>query len=147
MTSALTSGEDFRSGYEISVRHLLWLTAALVFVLLRLGPVWQAPVGGAELIHLSGAWQAREGIGDDRYVPSLFQAISAAFLRASSSEVGPRVIAFLASSGASYITGTTIYVDGGVNAWGNASLPPEPVGPGEAAGDAPWAGTARRKKN
>ena len=98
MTSALTSGEDFRSGYEISVRHLLWLTAALVFVLLRLGPVWQAPVGGAELIHLSGAWQAREGIGDDRYVPSLFQAISAAFLRASTSEVGPRVIAFLAAA-------------------------------------------------
>ncbi|MFN0041728.1 MAG: SDR family NAD(P)-dependent oxidoreductase [Alphaproteobacteria bacterium] len=57
------------------------------------------------------------------------------------------VIAFLASSGASYITGTTIYVDGGVNAWGNAGLPPEPVQPGEAAPDVPWSGTARRKKS
>jgi len=36
------------------------------------------------------------------------------------------VIAFLASAGGAYVTGTTIAVDGGVDAWGLASLPPPP---------------------
>jgi citronellol/citronellal dehydrogenase len=35
-----------------------------------------------------------------------------------------RVIAFLASDGGAYITGTTIAVDGGVDAWGQAEPPP-----------------------
>ncbi len=34
------------------------------------------------------------------------------------------VIAFIASDGAAYITGTTVVVDGGVDAWGQASPPP-----------------------
>ncbi|MHB1219684.1 MAG: SDR family NAD(P)-dependent oxidoreductase [Alphaproteobacteria bacterium] len=34
------------------------------------------------------------------------------------------VIAFMTSAGASYVTGTTICVDGGVNAWGGATPPP-----------------------
>ena len=34
------------------------------------------------------------------------------------------VIAFLASSGGAYITGTTLVVDGGANAWGLAEEPP-----------------------
>jgi citronellol/citronellal dehydrogenase len=34
------------------------------------------------------------------------------------------LIAFLASDGGAYITGTTIVVDGGVDAWGLAELPP-----------------------
>lgn len=37
-----------------------------------------------------------------------------------------RVIAFLASPGGAYVTGTTILVDGGVDAWGIAELPPAP---------------------
>ena len=81
----------------VSVRTIAWVALGLAFLLLRLGPIWQAPVGGAELIHLSGAWQAREGIDDARYVPTLFQAISAFLLRISSSESLPRILAFVAS--------------------------------------------------
>jgi citronellol/citronellal dehydrogenase len=36
------------------------------------------------------------------------------------------VIAFLASSGGAYITGTTLTVDGGLDAWGLAAEPPRP---------------------
>ena len=34
------------------------------------------------------------------------------------------VIAFLASAGGAYVTGTTVVVDGGADAWGLASPPP-----------------------
>lgn len=37
------------------------------------------------------------------------------------------VIAFLASAGGAYITGTTITVDGGADAWGLGEPPPEPL--------------------
>ena len=39
-------------------------------------------------------------------------------------EVG-RTIAFLASAGGGYITGTTLVVDGGADAWGAGTLPPD----------------------
>ena len=39
-------------------------------------------------------------------------------------EVG-QTIAFLASPGGAYITGTTVVVDGGADAWGAGSPPPE----------------------
>jgi citronellol/citronellal dehydrogenase len=42
-------------------------------------------------------------------------------------EVGD-VVAFLASPGGGFITGTTILVDGGVDAWGMAEPPPAPKG-------------------
>ncbi|HEX9124201.1 MAG TPA: SDR family oxidoreductase [Actinomycetota bacterium] len=38
------------------------------------------------------------------------------------------VIAFLASAGGAYVTGTTVVVDGGLDAWGLATLPPERLG-------------------
>jgi citronellol/citronellal dehydrogenase len=39
------------------------------------------------------------------------------------------LIAFLASDGGAYITGATIHVDGGVDAWGHAEPPPPPEAP------------------
>lgn len=38
------------------------------------------------------------------------------------------LVAFLASPGGEYITGTTIVLDGGLDAWGLAELPPTPSG-------------------
>jgi citronellol/citronellal dehydrogenase len=45
-------------------------------------------------------------------------------------EVGS-LIAFLASPGGAYVTGTTIVVDGGVDAWGMGHPPPRATGAGE----------------
>jgi citronellol/citronellal dehydrogenase len=47
--------------------------------------------------------------------------------RLGSPEEVASVIAFLASDGGAYITGTTIVVDGGVDAWGLATPPPPPA--------------------
>jgi citronellol/citronellal dehydrogenase len=44
----------------------------------------------------------------------------------SPDEVGA-LIAFLASSGAGYVTGTNVVIDGGTDAWGVAEPPPPPV--------------------
>ena len=45
--------------------------------------------------------------------------------RLGSSEEIAQVIAFLASPGGGYITGTTIVVDGGLDAWGQGEPPPQ----------------------
>jgi citronellol/citronellal dehydrogenase len=44
--------------------------------------------------------------------------------RAGTAEEVATTIAFLASSGGGYITGTTVVVDGGTDAWGLAEAPP-----------------------
>ncbi len=44
--------------------------------------------------------------------------------RAGSAEEVAQTIAFLASSGGAYITGTTVVIDGGSDAWGLAEVPP-----------------------
>jgi hypothetical protein len=80
----------------VSVETVLWLTAAAVFIGVRIGTVWHAPVGGAELIHLSGAWQASIGQSDDRFVPTLFQALSALLLRVDGSATLSRLLAVAA---------------------------------------------------
>ena len=44
-------------------------------------------------------------------------------------ERGAATIAFLATDGGGYITGTTVVVDGGADAWGQGHAPP-PLEPG-----------------
>jgi citronellol/citronellal dehydrogenase len=49
--------------------------------------------------------------------------------RAGTPEEVAATIAFLASDGGGYITGTTVVVDGGTDAWGIGMAPPEPEPP------------------
>ena len=84
-------------GVEISVGTLAWIAAGTVFVALRLAGVMSIPIGGVELEHLSGAWQAHAGNADGRFVPTLFQAIVAGTFAFTSSEAPARALALLAS--------------------------------------------------
>ncbi len=44
--------------------------------------------------------------------------------RLGTAEEVASVIAFLCSAGGGYVTGTTVVVDGGADAWGQAEPPP-----------------------
>lgn len=94
----VAGGIDRKELATFTVADLAWAVAAGIFVLMRLGPVWQAPVGGAELDHLSGAWQASIGVTDTRFVPTFFQAICALLFQFTTSEVPARVVAFVVSA-------------------------------------------------
>lgn len=90
--------EEAATQRTLPIAALAWVGISAAFVVLRLGAIWHAPVGGVELIHLSGAWQARVGVADDRFVPTLFQALTALLLHLSDSEIPARVVAFLATA-------------------------------------------------
>ena len=64
-----------------------------------------------------------EGYGADRVAAWAGQVPAG---RLGEPEEVARVIAFLVSPGGSYVTGTTIVVDGGVDAWGLAERPRGP---------------------
>jgi hypothetical protein len=89
---------ETRPALQVPVLGLAWAVVAVAFVALRIAPIWHTPVAGAELIHLSGAWQARVGVADNRFVPTLFQALSALLLHWSSSEIPSRLLAFAATA-------------------------------------------------
>ena len=82
-----------REAPTVSYAAVAWVLVVLLFVALRVGLVWRAPVGGAELAHLSGAWQARSGVEDSSFVPTLYQAVAALTFEWTESEVPARALA------------------------------------------------------
>lgn len=90
--------EPPRALFVLTGSVLAWAAATAALVLLRLGPIWHMPVAGPELVHLSGAWQARGGVEDDRFVGTLFQALAALLFRVSDSEIPARILAFCATA-------------------------------------------------
>ena len=95
--SGSRSGSRSRRSSALSVATIAWVLVVVLFVALRVGVVWRAPVGGAELAHLSGAWQASSGIEDARYVPTLYQAVTAVTLGWTDSELPARALALAAT--------------------------------------------------
>ena len=81
----------------IPVAALAWAAATAAYAGMRIAALLSLPVGGVELWSLSGAWQARAGFDDPRYVPTLFQAVSAALLQLSESEAPSRLLALAAA--------------------------------------------------
>lgn len=98
MTLSTATGPRARADTTVSVVTIAWLVLAIVYIALRLAAVWQLPVGGSEWVHLSGAWNAVVGVDDARFVPTLFQALSALLLDIDASEALPRLFAFIATA-------------------------------------------------
>jgi YYY domain-containing protein len=96
--SPTTAIEAEERTVTVPIEAVAWSAVGLVFALIRLWPVWQMPVGGAELEHLSGAWNASIGLEDERYVPTLFQALTALLFSFTTSEIPARLVAFLATA-------------------------------------------------
>ncbi len=89
---------ETRPAVQVPVVALVWAACAAVFVALRIAPVWHTPVSGAELVHLSGAWQARVGVADDRFVSTLFQSLTVLSLHWTTSEVPARLLALVSTA-------------------------------------------------
>ena len=83
---------------ELSLGAILWVAAGALFVAIRLAGVLSIPVGGVELAHLAGAWQANVGNDDGRFVPTMFQGLTAWSFEFTRSEEPMRWLAFIASA-------------------------------------------------
>ncbi|MEO8538431.1 MAG: hypothetical protein ABI577_01730 [bacterium] len=91
-------GAEVRSSpRDVSIAMLAWIGVGSLFVLIRLAGVLSIPVGGAELDHLAGAWQAHAGNGDERYLPTLFQGITSWTFSFTTSEAPARILVLLVS--------------------------------------------------
>ncbi|MBK6560152.1 hypothetical protein [Candidatus Amarobacter glycogenicus] len=97
MSDLLAGGPTRQRTVEVSVAQLAWIVAGTAFFAYRLAAFLSAPVGGVELDSLAGAWQAHAGTPDERFIPTLFQAISAYSFAFTTSEVPARLLALLAS--------------------------------------------------
>ncbi len=95
--SVLAAPTDEPAPFSVSIQTLAWIAISLLFLATHLGPVWRLPVAGAEWVHISGAWQAHAGVADSRFVPTLFQALTAATFSFSSEVEPARVLAMLAT--------------------------------------------------
>lgn len=85
------------ASWTVSAGTLAWGGATAAFIALRALAVFHVPVGGFELWSLAGAWQGRAGFDDGRYIPTLFQAVTAAVLRTTESETPARLLALATS--------------------------------------------------
>lgn len=70
----------------------------------------------------TSAWPTRPDVREPEQVDGL---VEAGLQRFGTIDEIAAVIAFLASAGGAYITGTTITVDGGADAWGLGEPPPQ----------------------
>ncbi len=82
----------------LPIAAFAWVGLGILFVAIRIWPIWGTPVGGAELVHLSGAWNAHAGVEDSRYIPTLFQAMAAGLFSFTTSEVPARLLSFAATA-------------------------------------------------
>lgn len=97
MTEARGTAIDEAAGFEVRLGTLLWVGIGGLFIIMRVAGLVSIPLGGIELDSVSGAWQASIGEGDDRYIPTLFQGLTALLFQAVGSEFWPRVLAVAAS--------------------------------------------------
>lgn len=75
----------------VPLAALGWAGVAVLYGAVRLGVVLNAPVAGAELWSLSGAWAAHAGADDPRFAGSLAQGVAAATFAFTDSPVPARL--------------------------------------------------------
>lgn len=87
-----------RGALELSGAEIAWGAATVLFLAVHIAGLLSIPVGGVELDHLAGAWQAHIGLEDQRFVPTLFQAVSAETFDFTRSETLARALALLGTA-------------------------------------------------